>query len=66
MNWDQVAGNWEQFKGRMRETWGAFTDDDIARMEGNKEQLVGRIRERYGITREAAEKQVSDWMKNLH
>jgi len=29
MNWDQVAGNWKQFKGQVREKWGKLTDDDL-------------------------------------
>jgi uncharacterized protein YjbJ (UPF0337 family) len=29
MNWDQVAGNWEQFKGQVKEKWGKLTDDDL-------------------------------------
>jgi uncharacterized protein YjbJ (UPF0337 family) len=65
MNWDQIKGNWMQFKGRVRETWGDLTDDDVARIEGNQEQLVGRIQERYGIAKEEAERQVDDWMRRL-
>jgi hypothetical protein len=22
MNWDQIAGNWKQFKGHVKERWG--------------------------------------------
>lgn len=65
MNWDQIKGNWTQFKGKARETWGDLTDDDLARIEGNQEQLVGRIQERYGIAREEAERQVSEWSERL-
>ena len=28
MNWDQVAGNWKQLKGQVKEKWGKLTDDD--------------------------------------
>lgn len=66
MNWDQVSGNWAQFKGKLREKWGDLTDDDVARMQGNREQLVGRIQERYGIARDEAERQVSDWLGTMH
>ncbi len=66
MNWDQVSGNWTQFKGKLREKWGDLTDDDMARLEGNREQLVGRIQERYGMAREDAERQISDWLDTMH
>jgi uncharacterized protein YjbJ (UPF0337 family) len=65
MNWDQIQGNWMQFKGRLRESWGDLTDDDIARIEGNQEQLVGRIQERYGIAKEDAQAQVDAWLQRL-
>lgn len=66
MNWDQVSGNWTQFKGKLREKWGDLTDDDMARLEGNREQLVGRIQERYGMARQDAERQISDWLDTMH
>jgi uncharacterized protein YjbJ (UPF0337 family) len=65
MNWDQIKGNWLQVKGKVRETWGDLTDDDIARIEGNQEQLVGRVQERYGIAKEEAERQVKAWADKL-
>lgn len=63
MNWDQIKGNWKQFRGKAREHWGDLTDDDLERAKGNRDQLAGRIQERYGITREEAERQVDDWSK---
>lgn len=65
MNWDQIKGNWMQFQGKVQETWGDLTDDDLARIEGNQKQLVGRIQERYGIAEDEARRQVDDWMKRL-
>ena len=28
MNWDRIAGNWKQAKGKFKEQWGKLTDDD--------------------------------------
>lgn len=64
MNWDQIKGNWTQFKGKVREKWGDLTDDDVARIEGNQEQLIGRIQERYGIAKEEAQRQVDTWVND--
>lgn len=66
MNWDQVSGNWKQFKGKAQEKWGHLTDDDLDVIAGQRDQLIGRIQERYGIQKEAAERQVKDWEKTLH
>ena len=66
MNWDQVAGNWTQLKGKLRAQWGNLTDDDVERAKGNREQLVGSIQEKYGMAREEAERQVSEWLNTMH
>ena len=65
MNWDQVEGNWNQFKGSVREKWGDLTDDDLDRIGGNREQFVGRLQERYGLMREDAERQADDFVRDL-
>jgi uncharacterized protein YjbJ (UPF0337 family) len=62
MNWDQVEGNWRQFKGRIVEKWGKFTDDDVDVIQGRREQLIGKIQEKYGVAREEAERQVAEFL----
>jgi uncharacterized protein YjbJ (UPF0337 family) len=66
MNWDQVGGNWKQFKGKVQEKWGDLTNDDLDRIEGKRDQLIGLVQERYGIQKDIAEKQVKEWEKTLH
>lgn len=44
----RLEGNWEQWKGRLRKTWGDLTDDDLDRVQGNTQELVGLIKERTG------------------
>jgi uncharacterized protein YjbJ (UPF0337 family) len=61
MNWDQIEGNWKQFKGKAHTQWGKLTDDELDQIEGNRQQLVGKVQERYGVAKEEAEKQVKDW-----
>jgi uncharacterized protein YjbJ (UPF0337 family) len=63
MNWDQVAGQWKQMKGNVKEKFGKLTDDDINVIAGKRDQLVGKIQERYGIAKEEAQKRADEWMK---
>lgn len=63
MNWDQVAGNWKQLRGSLREQWGKLTDDDLHEIAGRREQLVGRLQERYGWAKEEAERQADEFVK---
>lgn len=65
MNWDQIEGNWKQFKGRVRERWGLFTDDDLDVIRGRRQQFVGKLQERYGIAREEAERQIEDFLDSI-
>ena len=61
MNWDRIAGNWKQAKGKMKEQWGKLTDDDLDNIAGKRDQLVGKIQNAYGIGKDEAEKQINEW-----
>ena len=63
MNWQQIEGNWDQFRGKVQQQWGKLTDDDLDVVKGNQTELMGRIKERYGIGKEDAERQIDDWLK---
>jgi uncharacterized protein YjbJ (UPF0337 family) len=65
MNWDQVKGNWKQFKGSAQTKWGKLTDDEMDQIDGNREQLEGKIQERYGVAREDAKEQVDAWFDEI-
>ena len=66
MNWDTVAGNWTQFKGKVKEQWGKLTDDELDMIAGQRDQLVGKIQEAYGISRDEAERQIEGFERTLH
>ena len=65
MNWDQVQGNWKQFKGQVKQKWGDLTDDDIDRIEGRQEESAGVIQKRYGKSKEEAKREVDEWAGKL-
>ena len=65
MNWDQILGSWKQFEGRVQQKWGKLTHDDLQQVKGDQKLLAGKIQERYGITKEEAERQLSDWHRAL-
>lgn len=62
MDWNEIEGNWKQFKGKVKEKWGDLTDDDLDKMEGNRDQLVGKLQEQYGKTKDQAEAEVDKWL----
>jgi uncharacterized protein YjbJ (UPF0337 family) len=63
MNTDQIAGQWKQLKGKVKERWGKLTDDDLTVIEGKKDQLVGKLQERYGYTKERAQEESEEFYR---
>jgi Uncharacterized protein conserved in bacteria len=61
MNKDRIEGNWKQLKGKVKQQWGKLTDDDLDQIEGNTEILSGRLQEAYGLSKEEAERNISEW-----
>jgi uncharacterized protein YjbJ (UPF0337 family) len=61
MNSPQLKGDWLKLKGKIKQKWGRFTDDDLQVIEGRMDELAGVLEKRYGLAREAAEKQMKDF-----
>lgn len=57
MNKDTLEGNWKQLKGKVKETWGKLTDDEVDEINGRKENFIGKIQEKYGLKKDEAEKE---------
>lgn len=55
VNEQVVKGNWTELRGRVKEKWGALTDDDLVLAEGKADQLIGIIQRRTGESREKIE-----------
>jgi len=62
MQWQQVEGNWKQFRGRVKEKWGKLTDDDLDQVAGRRERLEGLIQEKYGKAKEETRRLIDEWM----
>lgn len=62
MNWNQIEGNWEQFKGQVQSQWGKLTDDDLTYVDGKRRELAGRIQKAYGKSEEEAEREIDMWL----
>ena len=63
--WDQIAGKWKQFRGRITEKWGELTDDEVDEINGRRDVLAGKIQEKYGIAREEANRQIDEWAEEI-
>lgn len=61
---DELTGMWKQKIGSAKILWGKLTDDELLKTEGHVQKLGGLIQERYAITKEVADKQVSNFMND--
>ena len=66
MNWDRILGNWKQLKGIVRQRWGRLTADYAGVVAGKREQQLGKIQSAHGITAQANEKQLAEWLARQH
>ncbi len=55
MNWNRVEGSWKLYKGKIKESWGKLTEDELYVINGRREQLVGRVQMDYRITDDMAD-----------
>ena len=56
INAQELQGQWNQVRGKVREKWGQLSDDDLTIQGGNVDQLIGKIQQKTGEGREAIEK----------
>ncbi|HEK2077296.1 TPA: CsbD family protein, partial [Proteus mirabilis] len=45
---NKASGDWNLFKGKVKEKWGKLTHDELDIIEGTREQLIGKLQEHYG------------------
>ena len=64
MNKDSVDGRWKDLRGKFKECWGKLTDDELKQAGGNAEQIVGLLQQKYGYTREHAEDEFNQRIKD--
>jgi uncharacterized protein YjbJ (UPF0337 family) len=63
MNSDVLEGMWKQVRGKVRETWGDLTDDELEEIAGKRDKLSGKLQERYGYSRMEAEAEIDRFLK---
>lgn len=60
LNAQEVRGQWDKLRGKVKEKWGQLTDDDLMIVGGNIDELIGRIHEKTGEARENIERFIAE------
>ena len=48
----QFKGSWNEIKGKLKQSYGSLTDDDLVFAEGKDDELLGRLQKKLGKTKE--------------
>jgi uncharacterized protein YjbJ (UPF0337 family) len=61
MKWYQIAGDWKQFTGMLKQKWDKLTDGDLTTFSGNSDQLATLLQRKYGYARDDAEREIAEF-----
>jgi len=49
-NSKEIKGNWNEFKGKLKQKFAELTDDDLLYEEGKDDELWGKLQQKLGKT----------------
>ena len=56
MNIQEIKGNWNEQKGKLKQKFAVLTDNDLMFKEGKKDEMFGRVQIKLGKTKEELHK----------
>lgn len=57
----EIKGAWNELKGKIKQTYGDLTDDDLIYEEGKDDEMLGKLQKKTGKSRDELVK----WINNL-
>jgi uncharacterized protein YjbJ (UPF0337 family) len=58
MNKLQMKGSWNEIKGKLKQSYGNLTDDDLVFAEGKDDELLGRLQKKLGKSKEEVKQMI--------
>jgi uncharacterized protein YjbJ (UPF0337 family) len=52
INLTELKGNWNELKGKLKQTYAKLTDDDLLYVDGKEDEMFGKIQAKVGQTKE--------------
>lgn len=49
-NSKEIKGNWNEFKGKLKQKFADLTDDDLLYEEGKEDEMWGKLQKKLGKT----------------
>jgi uncharacterized protein YjbJ (UPF0337 family) len=57
----EIKGNWNEWKGKLKQEYGNLTDDELTYDEGKDDEFWGRIQKKTGKKKD----ELVNWLKGL-
>ena len=57
----EIKGNWNKWKGKVKQAYGSLTDDDLKYEEGKDDEFWGRVQKKTGQAKDDLVK----WLRGL-
>ncbi|MEZ7498824.1 CsbD family protein [Flavobacterium sp. Arc3] len=50
-NSEEIKGNWNEMKGKLKQKFADLTDDDLLFEEGQEDEMWGKLQQKLGKTK---------------
>ncbi|MFV8269825.1 CsbD family protein [Flavobacterium sp. GT2N3] len=50
-NSEEIEGNWNELKGKLKQKFADLTDDDLLYDEGKEDEMWGKLQQKLGKTK---------------
>ena len=57
----ELKGKWNEWKGKIKQEYADWNDDDLTYEEGQEDELFGRLQQKLGKTKD----DVIAWLRSL-
>jgi uncharacterized protein YjbJ (UPF0337 family) len=58
MNKLQFKGSWNEIKGKLKQSYGNLTDDDLVFAEGKDDEVLGRLQKKLGKSKDEVKRMI--------
>ena len=62
MDWITIESGWDEYKVAAKRRWDKLSEQQLHGTRGKREYLSKRVQEAYSLSRDEAERQLSEWL----
>lgn len=66
MNWEKLAGRWQQVKGLAQQQWGRVTGNYAGVVAGMRQRSLGKARSAQAVRQEVNDQNLAEWRERQH